>query len=141
MAEDNPTIRNIEKTSAYFSLLQNQEIWASHIDFHGYEISSLGKVRRVLRAPGARVGKILKYQKNMHGYLAVSLSQDGYVYQWQVHRLVAYVFLGFPYEREVNHVDGDKNNQVSSNWSILCPNCHSFTDSYKGKNIGRYKKD
>jgi len=36
---------------------------------------------------------------------------------------------------EVHHIDGDKTNNELTNLKILCPNCHTFTDNYKGKNI------
>ncbi len=38
---------------------------------------------------------------------------------------------------ELDHVDGDHNNNELTNLRILCPNCHAMTDTYCGKNIGR----
>lgn len=38
---------------------------------------------------------------------------------------------------EVDHVDGDSENNSLNNLRLLCPNCHSQTDTYKGKNRGR----
>jgi len=32
---------------------------------------------------------------------------------------------------DMHHVDGDANNNVLSNVEILCPNCHSLTNTYK----------
>ena len=37
---------------------------------------------------------------------------------------------------ELEHVDGNSENNELSNLSILCPNCHSQTDTYKNKNKG-----
>lgn len=37
---------------------------------------------------------------------------------------------------EVHHIDGNSNNNVLSNVILLCPNCHSLTDTYKAKNTG-----
>lgn len=37
---------------------------------------------------------------------------------------------------EVHHIDGDPTNNVLSNVLLLCPNCHSLTDTYKAKNTG-----
>ena len=34
----------------------------------------------------------------------------------------------------IHHIDGDHFNNELSNLQILCPNCHSQTDSYAGKN-------
>lgn len=35
----------------------------------------------------------------------------------------------------LDHIDGDKFNNKLDNLRILCPNCHSQTDTYAGKNI------
>ena len=43
-------------------------------------------------------------------------------------------WLGNPIPLEVHHKDGDRNNNVFENYELLCPNCHAFTDSYRGKN-------
>lgn len=37
---------------------------------------------------------------------------------------------------EVHHLDGDPTNNTLSNVILLCPNCHSLTDTYKAKNTG-----
>ncbi len=37
---------------------------------------------------------------------------------------------------ELDHKDGDSENNSLENLSILCPNCHSQTDTYKSKNKG-----
>ena len=34
---------------------------------------------------------------------------------------------------EVNHIDGHAYNNVIDNLELLCPNCHSQTDTYKNK--------
>ena len=35
---------------------------------------------------------------------------------------------------ELNHMDGDYTNNKINNLQLICPNCHSLTDSYKGAN-------
>ena len=42
-----------------------------------------------------------------------------------------------PLVLELEHIDGDSNNNTEDNLSLLCPNCHSQTDTYKGKNRGK----
>lgn len=37
---------------------------------------------------------------------------------------------------EVNHLDGDHENNLESNLELICPNCHSLTNSYRGLNKG-----
>jgi 5-methylcytosine-specific restriction endonuclease McrA len=35
---------------------------------------------------------------------------------------------------ELEHMDGDRTNHKLENLKILCPNCHSQTETYRGKN-------
>ena len=35
---------------------------------------------------------------------------------------------------ELEHIDGDFTNNAPSNLTIVCPNCHSLTETYKGAN-------
>ena len=37
---------------------------------------------------------------------------------------------------EVDHIDGNAGNNIAENLRLLCPNCHSITDTWKGKNKG-----
>ena len=43
-------------------------------------------------------------------------------------------WLGKPIPLELHHKDGDRTNNQLENFELLCPNCHAFTDSYRGKN-------
>ena len=43
-------------------------------------------------------------------------------------------WLDKPIPLELHHKDGDRTNNVIENFALLCPNCHAFTDSYRGKN-------
>lgn len=46
-------------------------------------------------------------------------------------------WLGDPIPLELDHIDGDHDNNLIDNLQILCPNCHAKTDTYRGKNIGK----
>jgi hypothetical protein len=44
---------------------------------------------------------------------------------------------GHPLPLEVDHIDGNWRNNRIENLRFLCPNCHSTTDSYRGRVKGR----
>jgi len=43
---------------------------------------------------------------------------------------------GLPIALEVEHVDGNSENNKRENVCLLCPNCHAQTPTYKSKNKG-----
>ncbi|MGB7338353.1 MAG: HNH endonuclease signature motif containing protein, partial [Phototrophicaceae bacterium] len=45
-------------------------------------------------------------------------------------------WLNQPIPLELDHIDGDPDNNVESNLRLICPNCHALTDTYKGANSG-----
>jgi 5-methylcytosine-specific restriction endonuclease McrA len=44
---------------------------------------------------------------------------------------------GSPLALELDHVNGDDTDDRLENLRLLCPNCHSQTDTYRGRNIGK----
>ncbi|MGV9451116.1 HNH endonuclease [Streptomyces sp. NPDC003635] len=44
---------------------------------------------------------------------------------------------GHPLPLEVDHIDGNWRNNRIENLRFLCPDCHSTTDSYRGRGKGR----
>ena len=46
-------------------------------------------------------------------------------------------WLNQPIPLELHHKDGNRYNNVLENFELLCPNCHAFTDSYRGKNVNK----
>jgi len=93
------------------------ERWMPVVDFEGvYEISDIGRVRRVKPGMGAVVGRILRISLDSDGYENVHLSSPGFRRTVTVHRLVALAFLGVPDSpMEACHVDGRRTNNVLSN--------------------------
>lgn len=44
-------------------------------------------------------------------------------------------WLGKPIPLELEHKDGNSDNNELCNLELLCPNCHAQTETYRGKNI------
>lgn len=49
-------------------------------------------------------------------------------------------WLDKPTPLELHHIDGNRDNNTFSNLKILCPNCHAFTENYRGKSKGSKSK-
>jgi 5-methylcytosine-specific restriction endonuclease McrA len=45
-------------------------------------------------------------------------------------------WMGRPKPLELDHINGQRNDNRLENLRILCPNCHSETRTYRGRNIG-----
>lgn len=43
-------------------------------------------------------------------------------------------WLDQPIALQLDHIDGDSSNHLRDNLRLLCPNCHSQTNTYCGKN-------
>src|ERR1019366_245640 len=93
------------------------EKWLNIFGYEGYyQVSNLGKVKsvdRMIYKPSARMGFPRLQRGKLHkpgyvgrGYLAVSLSKNGKIGRFYVHRLVATTFIKNPKNKpEVNHKD------------------------------------
>lgn len=49
-------------------------------------------------------------------------------------------WLGQQISLELEHKDGNHNNNSRDNVELLCPNCHSQTDTYRGRNVNNAGK-
>jgi hypothetical protein len=45
-----------------------------------------------------------------------------------------------PITLEIEHIDGNWSNNKEDNLTLICPNCHSQTDTYRAKNKGKGRK-
>lgn len=49
-------------------------------------------------------------------------------------------WMGKPIPLELHHINGIKDDLRIENLQILCPNCHAFTDNYRGKGMSALKE-
>lgn len=121
------------------------ELWKPIKNYEGvYEVSSLGRVRRVSGFVNSgirhsekvwRNGHILKQHKKRNGYLAVDLSKNNIVKTISVHRLVAEAFLPkIEGKTVVNHKNCNKHDNRVENLEW----CTAEENREHAKGNGRY---
>lgn len=90
--------------------MDNQtEVWKSHPEIDGIEVSSLGRVRSVK-------GHYYKISHNNSGYLQVEFRVNGKRIHKYVHRIVVETFIPNPDNLpQVNHKDNDRTNNNVDN--------------------------
>lgn len=68
--------------------------------------------------------------------LRLRLLKDGY-FEHKCYLCDNTQWNGKPIPLELEHIDGNNQNNELSNLTILCPNCHAQTPTYRGKNISK----
>ena len=66
---------------------------------------------------------LIRCLTHLHGYRCVECDNDG------IHKQKPLVL-------QLDHIDGDAGNDIPDNLRLLCPNCHSQTDTFVAKNKG-----
>lgn len=75
-------------------------------------------------------GQHSSYQSNK---LRVRLIAEG-IKKHQCEKCFLTCWLDAPIPLELHHIDGDRTNHKLNNLQLLCPNCHSQTETFRGKN-------
>ena len=100
------------------------EIFKEVTNYEGlYQVSALGNVKSLPKGEGngykTRILKQERCVKNHTAYRRVTLSKNGKVERFQVHRLVATHFIENPHNKpNVNHIDnnGENNSSINLEW-------------------------
>jgi hypothetical protein len=98
--------------------MSEEERWKPIPEYEGiYEVSDLGRIRRVKQSKGARAGRILNPQFDKKtGYVKVRLFKENKGETKNIHGLVALAFIGTrPEGHEACHMDDNKLNNHLSN--------------------------
>jgi hypothetical protein len=111
-----------------------------HVSRLGLETShwtGLGTDRVRTGSVGRPIEELLTYPSHHSSYnLKKRLIKEG-ILQEVCSRCKNTEWLGIPISLELEHINGDNRDNRRSNLCLLCPNCHSQTDTYRGKNMKR----
>lgn len=118
-----------------------QEIWKDIPDFEGYMISNFGRVY------SNKKNRLMSISKNDKGYCYAHIYKNSKQHHLKLHRLVAKLFIPNPNSyNEVNHIDGDKNNNKADNLE-WCDHTYNMREAFKNGlipprkvNSGSFKK-
>lgn len=59
--------------------------------------------------------------------------------EYKCSKCAIYEWLGDKLSLQLEHINGDNTDNRIENLTLLCPNCHSQTSTFAGKNIGKNK--
>lgn len=110
------------------------------VEYFGFCVESWCKARRRgdIEIRGAMSIEELTTGERSRGHLKRRLTKAGIlaevcnicgISEWQGNKL----------SLQLDHIDGNNKNNLVDNLRLLCPNCHSQTDTFCGKNVKRSK--
>lgn len=99
-------------------------------------LAGVGKTIAQREARAIPLTEILtgKHPSYCTSHLSKRLQRDGLLKYMCAHCGLASLWEGKPLVLHLDHIDGNARNHRLTNLRFLCPNCHSQTDTYCGKN-------
>ena len=84
----------------------------------------------VLTAQGRKTSRAHLRWRLLKDNILGSVCAECGIIEWQ----------GKPLSMHLHHINGDKNDNRLDNLQLLCPNCHSQTENYSGRNVSKNAK-
>lgn len=97
--------------------------------------SNIHRTREDIRLE--RISEIEKGNVTTRRDLKIYLSEK---YGYKCFECLESIWRGKILSLELDHIDGNASNNLPLNLRLLCPNCHSITPTWKGRNKGNGRK-
>ena len=96
-----------------------------------FQYSSFIKEWRLGHIDGGTEVNAKSISGHVRRYLAAKYSDGCALCGWSVvHKITGKIPL------EIDHIDGNSENNIEENLRMICPNCHSLTSSFRNLNKG-----
>jgi 5-methylcytosine-specific restriction endonuclease McrA len=109
---------------------KEHDIDISHFTGQGYAKGKTYPPRPVIAMTDILSGNVQYVNSNR---LRLRLISEG-IFQHKCYNCNLTEWLGDPIPLELEHIDGNHANNKLENLTLLCPNCHTKTLTYRGKN-------
>ena len=129
---------NLNASGNAYAILKRQitmqKIDISHFTGSGWLKGTSGRIKAANKISLADIleGKHPQYQSHK---LRLRLIEERY-FEHKCYKCEGTTWLGLPIPIQLEHIDGNNENNKLENLTILCPNCHSMTATFAGRNKG-----
>jgi len=116
----------------YKTLKKRFKVEGISTDHFTPEVVRLSKVREVRLKLQYDLESRLVKGINTNNWVKARLLKEGYLKNECLWCGIGPEWNGEPLTLQLDHIDGDNTNNLQENLRILCPNCHSQTDTWSG---------